>query len=82
MEARPVSPNRASRLRAEYITELHSLNRYSALTKMKDYHHRLRENRPSHSARYPRFVSNEKRSTDPEWGEFLFLLDTSFKLRF
>lgn len=74
MEMRPVSPNRASRLRTEYITELRSLNRYSALTKMKDYHHCMRENRPSHSARYPRFIPNEKRNTDPEWGKLGFSL--------
>ncbi|XP_065062159.1 uncharacterized protein LOC135688992 isoform X2 [Rhopilema esculentum] len=61
--------NRAAKLRSDYISHLHSLNKYSALTRMADYQEKMRANRPSHSARYPRFVQKEKTDNDPEWGE-------------
>ena len=60
--------NRAAKLRSDYISHLHSLNKYSALTRMADYQEKMRANRPSHSARYPRFVQKEKTDKDPEWG--------------
>eukprot|EP00794_Sanderia_malayensis_P004542 gene4542-5139_t len=62
-----MSENRAVMLRSQHISHLHSLNAFSAMTKMQDYQHNMRHNRPSHSARYPRFITKEKQTIDPEW---------------
>ena len=69
LEMPSVNGNRASELRLQHCKQLHSLRKYTALTKMNDYQKDMRANRPSHSARYPRFLQNEKTSNDPEWGK-------------